>query len=52
MSAIQKFKRRCLDFDGNTKWKSKAGHCGNDLSIVFSAVQFADRKFQAEKFNE
>jgi len=41
-----------LDLDGNTKLKSKAGHYGNDSSIVSNAVQFADRKFQAEKFNE
>jgi len=52
VSAIRKFKRRCLDLDGNTKLKSKAGRYGNDSSIVSSAVQFADRKFQAEKFNE
>ena len=49
---IQRFKRRCLDLDGNTKLRSKAGHYGNDSSIVSNAVQFADRKFQAEKFNE
>jgi hypothetical protein len=41
-----------LDLDGNTKLKGKAGHYGNDSSIVSNAVQFADRKFQAEKFNE
>ena len=52
MSAIQRFKRKCLDLDGNTNLKSKAGHYGNDSSIVSNAVQFADRKFQAEKFNE
>ena len=52
VSAIQRFKRRCLDLDGNTKLKSKAGHYGNDLSIVSNAVHYADRNFQAEKFNE
>ena len=52
MSAIPRFKRRCLDLDGNTKLKSKAGHSGNDSSIISNAVQFADRKFQAEKVNE
>jgi len=41
-----------LDLDGNTKLKSKAGHYGNDSSIVSNAVQFADRKFQAEMLNE
>ena len=38
--------------DGNTKLKSKAGHYGDGSSIVSSAVQFADRSFQAEKVNE
>jgi hypothetical protein len=52
VSAIQRFKRKCLDLDGNTKLKSKAGQYGNDSSIVCNAVQFADRKFQSEKFNE
>ena len=52
MSAIQRFKRRCLDLDGNTKLKSKAGNYGNDSSIVSDAAQFADRKFHTEKFNE
>ena len=52
MSAIQRFKRRCLDLDGNTNLKSKAGHYGNDSSIVSNTAQFADRKFRAEKFNE
>lgn len=52
MSAIQRFKRRFLDLDGNTKLKSKAGHYGNDSSIVSNTVLFADRKFRAEKFNE
>ena len=52
VSAIQRSERRCLDLDGNTKLKSKAGHYGNDSSIVSKAVQFADREFQAEKFNE
>jgi hypothetical protein len=52
VSAIQRFKRRCLDLDGNTKLKSKAGNYGNDSSIVSDAAQFADRKFHAEKFNE
>jgi hypothetical protein len=41
-----------LDLDGNTKLKSNAGHSGNDSSIVSNAVQFADRKFQAENLNE
>jgi hypothetical protein len=41
-----------LDLDGNTKLKSKAGRYGNGSSIVFCAVQFADRNFQAEKVNE
>jgi hypothetical protein len=52
VSAIQRFKRRCSGLDGNTKLKSKAGHYGNDSSIVSNTVQFADRKFRAEKFNE
>jgi hypothetical protein len=52
VSAIQKFKRKCLDLDGNTKLKSKAGQYGNDSSIVSNAVQFADRKLQAEEFIE
>jgi hypothetical protein len=52
VSAIQRFKRRCLDLDGNTKLKSKAGLYGNDSSIVSNTVLFADRKVQAEKFNE
>jgi hypothetical protein len=52
VSAIQRFKRRCLDLDGNTNLKSKAGHYGNDSSIVSSAVRFAERNCQAEKFNE
>jgi hypothetical protein len=51
-SAIQRFKRKCLDLDGNTKLKSKAGQYGNDSSIVSNAVQFADRKLQAEEFIE
>jgi hypothetical protein len=41
-----------LDLDGNTKLKSKAGLYGNDSSIVSNTVLFADRKVQAEKFNE
>jgi hypothetical protein len=52
VSAIQRFKRRCLDLDGNTNLKSKAGPYGSDSSIVSNTVRFADRKFQAEKFNE
>jgi hypothetical protein len=52
VSAIPRFKRKCLDLDGNTKLKSKVGHYGNDSSIVSNAVQFADRKFQAKKLNE
>ena len=52
MSAIQRFKRRFLDLDGNTKLKSKAGLYGNDSSIVSYAAQFADLNFQAEMFNE
>jgi hypothetical protein len=41
-----------LDLDGNTKLKSKAGHYGNDSSIVSNAAQFADRRLQAEKLNK
>jgi hypothetical protein len=52
VSAIQRFKGRFLDLDGNTNLKSKAGHYGNGSSIVSSAVQFADRNFQVEKVNE
>lgn len=52
MSAIPRFKRKCLDLDGSTKLTSNAGHYGNDSSIVSNAAQFAGRKFQAEKFNE
>jgi len=52
VSVIPRFKRKCLGFDGNTKLKSKAGHYGNDSSIVSNAVQYADRKVLAEKFNE
>ena len=52
MSAIQRFKKGCLDLDGNTKLKSKAGRYGNDSSIVSNDVHFADRTFQVEKFNE
>jgi len=32
--------------------EKQAGHYGNDSSIVSNAVQFANRKFRAEKFNE
>src|ERR1700678_203634 len=52
VSVIQRFRRRCLDLDGNTKLKSKAGQYGNDSSIVSNVVQFADRSFHAEKVNE
>ena len=44
--------KRCLDLDGNTKSKNKAGRSGNGSSIASNTVRFADRRFQAEKFDE
>jgi hypothetical protein len=52
VSAIQRFKERFLDLDGNTKLKSKAGRYGNGSSITSSTVRIADRKVQAEKVSE
>jgi hypothetical protein len=49
---IQRFKRKSLDLDGNTKSKNKAGPYGNGSSIVCNAVRFAKRKVQAKKFDE
>ena len=52
VSAIQRFKKRCLDLDGNTKSKSKVGHYGSGSSIACNAVQFAKRNVQAKRFDE
>jgi hypothetical protein len=50
-SAIQRFKKRYLGLDGNTKSKNKVGRSGKDSSIACNVARFASPKPKIEKVN-
>ena len=51
-SVIPRFKRRCSDRDGNTRWKSKAGRSGKGSCTDCRTVLYASPNHKLENFNE
>lgn len=50
-SAIQRFRKKCLDLDGSTKSRNKVGRSGKGSLIVCNAARFASPKHKVEKVN-
>ena len=48
-SAIQRFRKKCSDLDGNTRSKSKVGLSGEGSFIVGNDAQFASPRHKIEK---
>jgi hypothetical protein len=51
-SAIQRFRRRCLDRDGSTRWKNKAGRSGKNLSTGCSLARYASPRDEVRNLND
>jgi hypothetical protein len=51
-SVIQRYRKGCLDPDGNMKSKNKGGRAGRGLSIACNAARYASAKRRVENLNE